>query len=406
MPSHDPIAEEYVLLALRMDRHSPGLVDAYIGPAELKASVEAEPLRPLGALADDAARLAEAVCGAGFAAERAEFLSKQVGAMQMTLRRLRGEDVPYVEEVQACFDITPARTPESEFDQALRKVDSLLPGRGDLAQRQLEWKHQFELPSASVLPVMEAALAEVRRRTMDMIGLPDRESVELELVSGQPWSGYNWYLGQGRSRVQINTDLPVRTDDALDFMAHEGYPGHHTECVLKEQLLYQQAGQLEHSVAVLLAPECLIAEGIATVAKDVIFLDPQEKASWLGNVLYPLAAMQVDVGLQLELERVSEPLSRLSDNVGFMLHQDGKPEAEVVEYVRHYGLRTALEAQRTVAFVNNPLYRAYIFNYSHGRRLLKQAFAARGVLDIFRWVLTTPVTPSSVAARVGASSEV
>jgi hypothetical protein len=276
-----------------------------------------------------------------------------------------------------------------------------LPGTGDLAARQLAWKRPFELANDRVLPLAETALAEVRRRTRAILQLPAGESMELKMVSGQPWSGYNWYLGQGRSRIEINTDLPVRVDYLVNLMAHEAYPGHHTEHTLKDGHLYRQAARLEHSILPLLAPECVISEGIATVAQDVIFPDKGELAAWLGEVLYPQAGIQVDVDLQLRLARAGEKLDGLSGNAAFLLHVDRRPEDEIVEYIRHYGLRTEKEARRSLAFVSNPLYRAYIFTYFYGRRLLKDAFARGGMLDVFRHVITEPVTPSAVADRYG-----
>lgn len=398
MPPHDTIGEEYVLLALRLDQHIPGFVDAYFGPPRLKTLVQAEPPRPLATLESDAARLCDAASAARLEPDRRDFLTRQTRAMQRAAQIALGSKLSYRDEVQALFDIWPERTPEAEFDRALRQVDSILPGKGDLARRQIAWRRHFELSRPAVLPVMARALREVRRRTRRILDLPQREGVKLETATGQPWSGYNWYLGHGRSRVQINTDLPPHANDALDFMAHEGYPGHHTEGLLKERLLYRAAGRLEHSVAVLLSPECLVGEGIATVAKDVIFPDPAEECAFLRDVLYPLAGIEVDVELDQRLQKAWEPLWGLGGNVGFLLHEDGWSEAQVVDYVRHYGLKTQKEARRTVEFVKNPVYRGYVFNYHYGRKLFRAAFARRGVLDTFRWAITSAVTPTALAA--------
>ena len=49
VPVPDPIARDYLLLALRLDQHVPGTVDGYFGPADLKAQVDLEQLRPPGA---------------------------------------------------------------------------------------------------------------------------------------------------------------------------------------------------------------------------------------------------------------------------------------------------------------------------------------------------------------------
>ena len=404
MNAHDPVGQPYVELALRINRRAEGFVDGYYGPPERKASIDSEPLRPVGALRDDAQRLREAIARIEMDAQRRNFLNKQLTAMEMVLRRLAGEDVPYVQEVQACFDITPARVPETEFEEALRELDTLLPGTGGLAARHLAWKRPFELPNERVLPLAETALAEVRRRTRAILELPAGESMELRLVTGQPWSGYNWPLGQGRSRIEINTDLPVRADGLVSLMAHEAYPGHHTECAIKEELWYRQAGRLEHSLVILLAPESALSEGIAMVAQDVIFPDKAELAAWLREVLYPQAGIQVDVELQLRLAQAAEKLAGASGNAAFLLCEDRRPDDEIVEYLCHHSLRTEKEARHFLTFLTAPLSRAYIFNYFYGRRLLLDASARGGMLDVFRWVIHDPVTPSAVAARYGVST--
>jgi hypothetical protein len=57
VPEPDPIARDYLLLALRIDQRNPGLVDGYFGPADLKARVDIEQLPAPTALVADAAGL-------------------------------------------------------------------------------------------------------------------------------------------------------------------------------------------------------------------------------------------------------------------------------------------------------------------------------------------------------------
>ncbi len=401
MGTYEPLGEEYVRLALRIERHVEGFVDSYYGPAELKAQVANEAPREIAALLDDAARLRVLIEATPMDDSRKDYLTRQVRAMHTVLRRLSGEEVSLSAEVQGCFDITPRRVPESEFEVGLRELDALLPGQGDIAARRAQWNRQFELPQERVFPVIETALAEVRRRTRAMLELPAGESVKVQLVSDQPWGGYNWYFGHSRSRVDVNTDLPVRADAAMGLMAHEGYPGHHTEHAIKEQHWYRQAGRLEHSILLLLAPESFIAEAIATVAEDVVFPDRAERAEWLRTVLYPKAGIHADVDLQMRLEQASEKLDGLGGNAAFLLHEDHRPAEEVLEYIRHYGLRTEKEAQQHLRFLSNPLFRAYVFNYADGCRLLKKAFDSGGTRDVFRWAVSEPVTPSAILAHYG-----
>lgn len=101
------------------------------------------------------------------------------------------------------------------------------------------------------------------------------EEVEIQLVCGQPWSAYNWYLGQGRSRIDFNTDLPLRAHGLMETLAHEAYPGHHTEGVLKEQL-YLGRGYAEAAIAPLNTPANVVAEGIGDVGLRAI-MDNRER---------------------------------------------------------------------------------------------------------------------------------
>ena len=57
VPAPDPVARDYILLALRLEQHIPGLVDGYFGPAALKGQVDMEQLAAPERLRDDAAAL-------------------------------------------------------------------------------------------------------------------------------------------------------------------------------------------------------------------------------------------------------------------------------------------------------------------------------------------------------------
>ncbi|CAN0475506.1 unnamed protein product, partial [Phaeothamnion confervicola] len=205
--------------------------------------------------------------------------------------KLAGEPVSYEDEVRQSFDIEPERTPDAVYTEALAALDDALPGKGSgqsLAERNAAYRQRFEVPVEAARAIVPAIVAEVRRRTAALVTLPEDEAVELAFVSDKPWSGYNWYLGGNRSRIEINTDLPVKANALLDLMAHEGYPGHHTEHALKEQRLYRERGYGEHAILLINTPECVISEGIATLAASIVFA-PGEAETWQAeHILAPL----------------------------------------------------------------------------------------------------------------------
>ena len=93
----------------------------------------------------------------------------------------------------------------------------------------------------------------------------------VEYVTDKSWSGYNWYKGGFHSLIQVNTDLPIFIDRAIDLACHEGYPGHHVYNTLLEKHLVRDRGWIEFSVYPLFSPQSLIAEGTANFGIEVAF---------------------------------------------------------------------------------------------------------------------------------------
>ncbi len=207
----ETIAERYVKLGLALEAHLPGYVDAYYGPAAWRAEVEAAGARPVAELAIEADALAEALdADPELDPQRHDFLATQVSAMQTSLRALRGEPLSLTEEAEGLYDIHPAWTDEAIFDEAHRELDDLLPPGGSLIERMIARRTALEIPVEQVKSLLGEITAALRQRTKARFPLPEDEAFEVHFVKDQPWSGYNWYLGGCRSRIDINTDLPLR----------------------------------------------------------------------------------------------------------------------------------------------------------------------------------------------------
>ena len=218
--------------------------------------------------------------------------------------------------MQRCFDIYPELIPESQFEQGLALLDEALPGVGNLPDRLQGWRNWYQLvqeKSGLLLKFMQRAIVEALRRTQTFVNLPADEGIEVQMVSDKVYMGENWYLGNYRSRVELNTDLPTDLNGLLDFMCHEGYPGHHTEFVLKEQHLYRERGYLEQSILTIISPQSVISEGIATSACEMIF-SPEEAEQWLAEHIYPEAGIEPDAidiaKLRKALELVEYPVGK------------------------------------------------------------------------------------------------
>ena len=396
MPQLDTFGVDYLRLTLEIDKHIDGYLDAYLGPAALRDEVRAAPLRPPADLLADVDRLEERIPAGNPA--RAVYLAAALRAIECTVRMLAGETFDYLEEAHRLYDIHPQLAPESRLQAAHNALDDLLPELpgGTLAARLAAWRKRFEIEAARALALLELARAETRRRTAALVALPEDEGVEVRLTANQPWSAYNWYLSHGRSLIEFNTDLPLNALNLLGTFAHEGYPGHHTEGMLKEIKLYQQLGYAEQAAMLLHSPAAVISEGIATRALEIIFPNDSHYA-WNAEVLLPAAGLPVEPGLADRLRRIDEAATALryvNGNAAILYHTGLITRAGAIDYMQTYALATPERAAKSVSFFTHPLFRAYIFTYSVGYDLIA---ATADPTATFLRLLTEQVLPSELA---------
>jgi hypothetical protein len=392
------LIESYLRLALAMDDHIPGYLDSYAGPPEWKEErVKTGPvtLPDLTAQVENLVMALEA--DTSLDPQRRDYLLVQARSMLAQTLILMGEMMSLPEEAEKIYDITPEWIEEPVFDQANQVLDDLLPGSGSLVDRLAAHKKTYEVKLDSGQAYLDRIAQELRRRTKDLFGLPPGEMFELKLVSEQPWSAYNWYLGELRSRIEINTDLPVSALGLIRLLAHEGYPGHHTELSTKEYQLGLKRGWLEHQIQILYSPAALISEGIATRALETLI--PQaELADWLDQEIFPLVGLDhLPASLPLEVEKARRPLNGVLVNLAFILHHHNASEAEALAYGQRHYSGTDKELTRMIRFVQ--AYRGYTFTYYYGGEILDRLFDAQGDRHgWFRRLLREPVTPRQVRA--------
>jgi hypothetical protein len=328
--------------------------------------------------------------------QRRDFLACQVRAMQMTLRLIGGEEVSLAEEVRDIFDIEAVWKDESIFMEIQRGLDQILPGKGPLQERLERWNKSLEIPLEKVTELLPMVTERLRELTDATFDLPDGEVFGVEFVSDQPWMAYNWYAGNYQSRIEINTDLPQRVNGLVEMIAHEGYPGHHTELCIKEFRLIRQLNRQEHVLTLINSPASVISEGIATTALETV-LDEAELEEWYRKELLPCAGLTgIDPTLMIQIGRAGRKLESFAGNAAFMMYDQKKTVQEIKEYAQTYGLNTEQEADHLIRFISNPLDRSYIFTYFAGRELLEDLFAQGDRDGSFARLLAKPVTPAWV----------
>ena len=400
----DPIAEAYVHLSLAIGELESGYVDAYYGPAAWaqQAKRSARPLPALRTTTEDLLKQLSGVDESELAAlevRRKHMLQAQLVAARTRLAMSAGESLDFEREAEGLYALRPVLKPLSDYDPALQQLEELFPGDGPLWQRVDAFASTTAIPPEKLQAVMHASINECKQRTVQHIALPADEKFTLELVTGQPWSGYNWYQGKATSLIQINTDLPVLMSRAVDLGCHEGYPGHHALNMLLEQRLSKERGWIEFTVYPLYSPMSLIAEGSANFGIELAF-PADEKEAFEREVLYPLAGLDpalAERDAQLQKARGALAGARLTIARDYL---DGRIDrAEAVRLAQHYQLMSRERAEQSIAFTDK--YRSYVINYGVGLDLVRQHVEAAGKTPQARWaamerILSEPTLPADL----------
>jgi hypothetical protein len=373
------IAESYVKLVLAMGQHDPDYVDAYYGPPEWKSEAEASKM-PLDAIGAKAETLSKDLAGIQPGSNelerlRHQYLERQLSALRARVRMLNGERLSFDEESKALYDAVAPTHPDSYFQAIIDKLEKRFPGTGPLVTRYDAFRRQFMVPREKLDAVFQAAIQACRERTLKHITLPESESFTVEYVTKKSWSGYNWYQGGYRSLIQVNTDLPIYVDRAIDLACHEGYPGHHVYNVLLEKHLVRDRGWPEFSVYALFSPQSLIAEGTANFGIEVAF-PGTERVEFERSVLFPAAGLNASrAGEYYEVQGLIDDLD-YAGNEAARRYLNGEIDREAAEaWLERYALMPRERAAQRVRFYDQ--YRSYVINYNLGKDMVREYIEAR-----------------------------
>jgi hypothetical protein len=398
------ISDAYVRLTLEAGTHEAEYVDAYYGPPALQAAATANP-RSLAQLIAAARVLTAAIDGTlpSIKVEsdrrRAVALRGMLIAADTRLQMLQGRTFAFNDEAQGQFATVPDLKPLAHYDAILASLETLIPGNGPLAARVDAFNERYVIPKDRLQPVFDAAISECKRRTAQFINLPAGETFVMEFVTGKPWSGYNYYKGNYKSLIQINTDLPIRISRAVDLGCHEGYPGHHVLNLMVEEQMARKKGWKEYEVNPLYSPTSVLSEGSANYGIDLAF-PAAERLAFERDILYPIAGLDPNSAEAFwKMQQMTEALSGARLTIAKMYLDGGVTRAQALELTQKYLLLSPARAEQSVKFTDH--YRSYVINYGWGKDLVR-AYIERGNPDATeRWrrmekILSEPTVPADL----------
>ena len=402
----DKIAEGYVKLVLAVGQHDHDYVDAYYGPPVWKTAAETTKL----GLDVIAARAHDLIAELGRERQpsdemqrlRLQYLEGQLSSLAARVRMLKGERLSFDDESRALYHAVAPIYSDSHFQQILDRLAKRFPGDGPLVGRYEAFRREFVIPHDKLDPVFQRAIQACRARTLEHVTLPANERFRVQYVTKKSWSGYNWYEGDYRSLIQVNTDLPIYIDRAIDLACHEGYPGHHVYNVLLEKNLVKDRGWIEYTVYPLFSPQSLIAEGTANFGIDVAF-PGKDRVEFERTTLFSLAGLDpARAADYYEVQGLVDQLAYAGNEAARRYLNKEIDAAQAIAWLERYALMPHDRAAQRVRFFDQ--YRSYVINYNLGKDLVRRYIESRGGTpdkpakrwDEFERLLSSPRLPSGL----------
>jgi len=365
----------FLRLTLHVDKHNKGYVDFYIGPKKLRKLVDNEVITSPSKLLSDCKALQKDLFKQGYDKKRERYLEKMLTAMRTSIEMLNGVEIPFKEQFLRLYDVTLQPVNESELDNLKEEVHKAYNGSGSLEERMKDLRVWRTIPEGKVFELFKKALNITRERTKELFVdlLPENEHVNLELVKNNnsneaKWAYYNWYLGNFSSRIEVNPNYSMYWTALLPAAAHEGYPGHHIEFIVKEQRLYRELNQFEHSILLLNSPKLILCEGIADVAVNVLF-------SYRDQAEISLREFCLDSSKESSIEaliaqsKVKGKMSLFWYNFAYHALIDGWSEEKLIRYATSFEIYSQVIIKNRIKLFFNPVYSTTTFSYNIGSKL-------------------------------------
>ena len=389
-------AKSYICLGLRINKHIDGYVEHYYGPPELKKMVDIEEkLSPISLL-KNYQDLEKTLPNQGFEQKRYKFLSKTLTAIETTLRMLKGEYLPYLEQSEKLFDMEPVLYDDTYFYNLSSRADKLYIGEGTLSERIQTYAMRRKIPQNQLMSLYKKAI-EIARKQSNIIFpnlLPDNEIVLISEVKDQSWAMYNWYQGNYTSRIDIDINKTHYWTNILHLACHEGYPGHHMDRTLHDRELYRNKGYFENSILLIYSPEMVISEGIGEIAEFVVF-EPTESIRISLEEFCLNPKIEDDLEVLIEQSEIRRGFGKFDSNLAYLKYVHGLSDDELLKYSRNFEVLPDTTIKSILKFISDELWAPYSIVYQ-GERLITDKFGFRPSSLNFGRLLTEQTLPSDL----------
>ena len=392
--------ENFISLAHRIDKHIKGYVDFYIGPKKLRDIVDNEALTSPNILLTDCIALQKDLFIQGYNKKRERYLEKMLTAMRTSIEIQIGIEISIKEQFLRLYDVVLQPVNESELNNLKEEYNTAYGGFGSLEKRMSDLRVRRTVPESKVFELFKKALNITRERTKELFYnlLPQKERIVVELVKNNAeikWAYYNWYLGNFCSRIDVNPNYNMYWTGLLAAAAHEGYPGHHTEFIVKEQRLYRELNQFEHSILLLHSPKLILSEGIADLSLEMLFSNREAVEIGLRE-LCPDSTNEVSIEIMMAQNKVKGKITLFWYNFAYHALIDKYNDEQLTLYGTNFEIVSKEDIKIELNKLSNPIYSKNAFMYNLGSNLIKYKYENPPSVKDFQNLIIYPLLPSDL----------
>ncbi|MDO8524076.1 MAG: hypothetical protein Q7R99_00420 [bacterium] len=368
------IAEKYVKYALIADNliGKGTVIDAYYGDPSLAKNL---PQMTSDGLVNELKRLREKLNQDVMDSQSSSgvFLDRQMSSLtNRLLIHTQSLDLPYTDIIKLLLDVD--LLPSSCIDINIRynRLEQLLGQinlKNKLHEAIIAWEETGKVSSEEYISMLEKTIPEFFQKTCERVIFPtlgeeianwviERNKLTFELKKAkESWSAYNYYDRDFNGHIIFNKNRSLNVFDIPIFVAHEIYPGHHTNSLIREALYSHGKLGLEATAHLLSSSESPIIEGIGEYAFSLINQ---------GDI-------DVNTAIAFELDRLRTEVQYLGA-MQFYVYQSSP--AQVKQFMRQYGLMSPERAEKSFRFIQEWKY--YVPCYFIGFKLVSDAIQQYG----------------------------
>ena len=150
--------EDFLLLALRIDKHIKGYVDFYYGPEKLRQIVDNEPILSPSKLLINSDSLLYKLDSQGYDIKRERYIDKSLMSMKTSIELLNGKEISIEDQFLKFYDVVLQPANDSELESLKKDYEDAYDGSGSLEERLEKLRIRRRVPEEKVFEYFSKAL--------------------------------------------------------------------------------------------------------------------------------------------------------------------------------------------------------------------------------------------------------